>query len=91
MIRGEWKAAKRDPRGQRSARTVAVPAALAAATDSTGSAKGGLTMRRDAPDPAPEPGKRGPGPAPARVGRARRFRVNYGLAALIGVAMMGLS
>src|SRR5262249_31229237 len=31
------------------------------------------------------------GPAPARVGRARPFRVNYGLAALIGVAMLGLA
>src|SRR5262245_33730206 len=48
-------------------------------------------MRRDATDPAPELGRSVPGPAPAQVGRARRFRVNYGLAALIGVAMMGLA
>src|SRR5262245_36426098 len=48
-------------------------------------------MRRDATDPAPELGRSVPGPVPARVGRARRFRVNYGLAALIGVAMMGLA
>ena len=66
-------------------------AALAAAPDSTGSAKGELTVRRDATDLAPEPGKRVPGPVPARVGRARPFRVNYGLVALIGVAMMGLA